>query len=152
MGAIKRRTVRIGTRKSRLALVQTNMVAEAIEAACPEVKCELVPLMTKGDKILKTSLVAFGGKGAFVEEFEQSILNGDIDLAVHSAKDMPMDLSDGLCIGAVLKAGRSEGCLCDGKGSYSGAESQDHRNGKSETSGADHGARGCGMPPAPRKR
>ena len=78
MGAIKRRTVRIGTRKSRLALVQTNMVAEAIEAACPEVKCELVPLMTKGDKILKTSLVAFGGKGAFVEEFEQSILNGDI--------------------------------------------------------------------------
>ena len=49
MGAIKRRTVRIGTRKSRLALVQTNMVAEAIEAACPEVKCELVPLMTKGD-------------------------------------------------------------------------------------------------------
>ena len=72
MGAIKRRTVRIGTRKSRLALVQTNMVAEAIEAACPEVKCELVPLMTKGDKILKTSLVAFGGKGAFVEEFEQS--------------------------------------------------------------------------------
>ena len=73
MGAIKRRTVRIGTRKSRLALVQTNMVAEAIEAACPEVKCELVPLMTKGDKILKTSLVAFGGKGAFVEEFEQSI-------------------------------------------------------------------------------
>ena len=103
MGAIKRRTVRIGTRKSRLALVQTNMVAEAIEAACPEVKCELVPLMTRGDKILKTSLVAFGGKGAFVEEFEQSILNGDIDLAVHSAKDMPMDLSDGLCIGAVLK-------------------------------------------------
>ena len=103
MGAIKRRTVRIGTRKSRLALVQTNMVAEAIKAACPEVKCELVPLMTKGDKILKTSLVAFGGKGAFVEEFEQSILNGDIDLAVHSAKDMPMDLSDGLCIGAVLK-------------------------------------------------
>ena len=53
MGAIKRRTVRIGTRKSRLALVQTNMVAEAIEAVCPEVKCELVPLMTKGDKILK---------------------------------------------------------------------------------------------------
>lgn len=103
MEAIKRRTVRIGTRKSRLALVQTNMVAEAIEAVCPEVKCELVPLMTKGDKILKTSLVAFGGKGAFVEEFEQSLLNGDIDLAVHSAKDMPMDLSDGLCIGAVLK-------------------------------------------------
>lgn len=58
MEAIKRRTVRIGTRKSRLALVQTNMVAEAIEAVCPEVKCELVPLMTKGDKILKTSLVA----------------------------------------------------------------------------------------------
>ena len=52
MGAIKRRTVRIGTRKSRLALVQTNMVAEAIEAACPEVKCELVPLITKGDKDL----------------------------------------------------------------------------------------------------
>lgn len=99
----KWRTIRIGTRKSRLALVQTKMVAEAIQAVCPEVVCELVPLMTKGDKILKTSLVAFGGKGAFVEEFEQGLLNGEIDLAVHSAKDMPMDLSDGLCIGAVLK-------------------------------------------------
>ena len=99
----KWRTIRIGTRKSRLALVQTKMVAEAIRAVCPEVVCELVPLMTKGDKILKTSLVAFGGKGAFVEEFEQGLLNGEIDLAVHSAKDMPMDLSDGLCIGAVLK-------------------------------------------------
>ena len=150
MGAIKRRTVRIGTRKSRLALVQTNMVAEAIEAVCPEVKCELVPLMTKGDKILKTSLVAFGGKGAFVEEFEQSILNGDIDLAVHSAKDMPMDLSDGLCIGAVLKREDPRDVFVTVKGRT--PESQDHRNGKSETSGADHGARGCGMPPAPRKR
>ena len=99
----KWRTIRIGTRKSRLALVQTKMVAEAIQTVCPEVVCELVPLMTKGDKILKTSLVAFGGKGAFVEEFEQGLLNGEIDLAVHSAKDMPMDLSDGLCIGAVLK-------------------------------------------------
>ena len=135
--------------KDRLALVQTKMVAEAIEASCPEAKCELVPLMTKGDKILKTSLVAFGGKGAFVEEFEQSLLNGDIDLAVHSAKDMPMDLSDGLCIGAVLKRGRSERCLCDGKGPCARAESKNHRNRKSETSGADHGARGCGMPPAP---
>ena len=142
---------RIGTRKSRLALVQTNMVAEAIEAACPEVKCELVPLMTKGDKILKTSLVAFGGKGAFVEEFEQSILNGDIDLAVHSAKDMPMDLSDGLCIGAVLKREDPRDVFVTVKG-RTRSESQDHRNGKSETSGADHGARGCGMPPAPRKR
>lgn len=85
----KWRTIRIGTRKSRLALVQTKMVAEAIQAVCPEVVCELVPLMTKGDKILKTSLVAFGGKGAFVEEFEQGLLNGEIDLAVHSAKDMP---------------------------------------------------------------
>ncbi len=124
------------------------MVAEAIEAACPEVKCELVPLMTKGDKILKTSLVAFGGKGAFVEEFEQSILNGDIDLAVHSAKDMPMDLSDGLCIGAVLKREDPRDVFVTVKG-RTRSESQDHRNGKSETSGADHGARGCGMPPAP---
>lgn len=151
MDAIKRRTIRIGTRKSRLALVQTKMVAEAIEASCPEAKCELVPLMTKGDKILKTSLVAFGGKGAFVEEFEQSLLNGDIDLAVHSAKDMPMDLSRRALYRCCLKEGRSERCLCDGKGPCARAESKNHRNGKSETSGADHGARGCGMPPAPRK-
>lgn len=147
----KWRTIRIGTRKSRLALVQTKMVAEAIRAVCPEVVCELVPLMTKGDKILKTSLVAFGGKGAFVEEFEQGLLNGEIDLAVHSAKDMPMDLSDRALHWGSFKTGRSERRLCNGKRPDFGADAADHRNGKPETPGSDHGARGRGVQTSSRK-
>lgn len=97
--------IRLGTRKSRLALIQTELVAAAFREVCPKLEIEIVPLTTKGDRILDKSLVEFGGKGAFVEEFEQAILDGTIDLAVHSAKDMPMELSEGLSIGAVLKRG-----------------------------------------------
>lgn len=90
--------IRIGTRNSRLAVVQTELVAAAMRAVSPEVKIIVEARQTTGDKILNKPLQEFGGKGVFVSEFEEGILEGRLDLAVHSAKDMPMDLAEGLSI------------------------------------------------------
>jgi hydroxymethylbilane synthase len=98
-----REVIRLGTRKSRLAMVQAELAAAAIRKAASGVEIELVPLVTTGDKILDRSLVEFGGKGVFIDEFELAIADGRIDAAVHSAKDMPACLMDGLSIAAVLK-------------------------------------------------
>ncbi len=95
-------TLRIGTRKSRLAMVQTEIVREEILAHFPFLEIEIVPMSTKGDKILDRSLTSFGGKGVFTRELEEALLKGEIDLAVHSAKDMPMEFPKGLALGAVL--------------------------------------------------
>ena len=97
--------IRIGTRKSRLALVQTNMVKERIEETFPGVRVELVEMSTRGDEQLNRSLASFGGKGVFTKELEEALLTGAVDLAVHSAKDMPMEFPEGLEIGAVLPRG-----------------------------------------------
>lgn len=96
------KTLRIGTRKSRLAMVQTEIVREEILAHFPFLEIEIVPMSTKGDKILDRSLTSFGGKGVFTKELEEALLKGEIDLAVHSAKDMPMEFPKGLALGAVL--------------------------------------------------
>lgn len=95
-------TIRIGTRGSALAMRQAELAAEAIRQVFSDAQIEFVKLTTKGDRILDVPLVSFGGKGAFVTEFEEALLDGRIDLAVHSAKDMPMELSTGLDIAAVL--------------------------------------------------
>lgn len=100
---MKEKVIRIGTRRSELAVTQTNLVAEAIEKTGNGMKTELVLKQTEGDRILDKPLLEFGGKGVFVTEFEQALLHGEIDLAVHSAKDMPMELEKGLGIVAVLK-------------------------------------------------
>lgn len=97
--------IRIGTRKSDLSIAQTMLVADAIRAACPGVEPVLVGHSTLGDKILDKPLVAFGGKGVFVTEFEEALLQGEIDLAVHSAKDLPADLAEGLDILGALPRG-----------------------------------------------
>lgn len=94
--------LRIGTRKSRLAMVQTELVQNAIQEHFPEIEIEIVPMSTKGDKLLDRSLTSFGGKGVFTKELEEALLKGEIDLAVHSAKDMPMEFPKGLALGAVL--------------------------------------------------
>lgn len=108
--------IRIGSRKSRLALVQTEIVKKKIEGAFPGVRVEVVELSTKGDELLDRSLTSFGGKGVFTKELEEALLCGTIDLAVHSAKDMPMEFPEGLGIGAVLRRGPAEDVLvtCDG--------------------------------------
>ncbi|MEE1229417.1 MAG: hydroxymethylbilane synthase [Lachnospiraceae bacterium] len=97
------KTIRIGTRKSKLAMVQTTMVRDQLKEAYPDVDFEIVKIDTKGDKILDQSLTSFGGKGVFTAELEAQLLSGDIDIAVHSAKDMPMEFPEGLGIGAACK-------------------------------------------------
>jgi len=95
--------VKIGTRGSRLALVQTDLVIDAIHKHYPLLQCETIVINTLGDKILDKPLIEFGGKGVFISEFEEALMSREIDLAVHSAKDMPMELCEGLEIACVLK-------------------------------------------------
>lgn len=90
--------IRIGTRTSALAMKQTELIAERLKDLAADMEVELVPIRTKGDKILDQSLASFGGKGAFVTEFEEALLSDKIDLAVHSAKDLPVGLAKGLYI------------------------------------------------------
>ena len=99
----KTRTIRIGTRGSPLALAQARAVAEMVGRAHPGRACEIVPITTKGDRMTRVALWKVGGKGLFVQEIEDALLGGRIDLAVHSMKDMPQDIADGLSIPAVPK-------------------------------------------------
>jgi hydroxymethylbilane synthase len=94
-------TITIGTRGSQLALWQANWVKDAIGSYHPDLAVELAIIKTKGDKILDVPLAKVGGKGLFVKEIEEALLDGRIDLAVHSMKDMPADIPDGLCVGAI---------------------------------------------------
>jgi hydroxymethylbilane synthase len=93
--------IRIGTRGSPLALVQARAVADMLAAARPGCRCEIVTITTQGDRMTKTALWEIGGKGLFVQEIETALIEGRIDLAVHSMKDMPQEIPDELTIGAV---------------------------------------------------
>lgn len=93
--------LRIGTRASQLALTQSEWVREQIQQILPDVTVELVRISTKGDRILDVPLAKIGGKGLFVKEIEEALLAGSIDLAVHSMKDVPTVLPEGLHIGIV---------------------------------------------------
>lgn len=95
--------VRLGTRKSMLALTQSTMIKNAIEKQYPETTVELVKIVTKGDKILDVPLAKVGGKGLFVKEIEEAMIRNEIDIAVHSMKDVPSELPDELHIGIVTK-------------------------------------------------
>jgi len=93
--------LRLGTRKSKLALWQANFVKEKLEAlGC---KVEIVPITTTGDKILDAPLAKIGGKGLFVKEIENALLAGEIDLAVHSLKDVPITIPEGLTLSAITE-------------------------------------------------
>lgn len=97
--------IRVGTRKSKLALKQTNMVMEALEKVFPSLQLTPVPFHTRGDKILDKPLWEIGNKGLFASEFEEMIRKDEIDIAVHSGKDLPLFLAEGLSILAVLERG-----------------------------------------------
>lgn len=97
--------VRIGTRKSKLALAQTEMFANALKKKFYDIDTEIVCISTKGDKILDKPLAMIGGKGVFISELENALLSGEVDMAVHSAKDLPLELADGLEISSALKRG-----------------------------------------------
>ncbi|MDD1607759.1 MAG: hydroxymethylbilane synthase, partial [Methylococcaceae bacterium] len=94
--------IRIATRQSPLALWQAEHVAARLEQIFPQVKTELVKMVTRGDKILDAPLAKIGGKGLFVKELEQGMLEGSADIAVHSMKDVPVEFPEGLHLAAIL--------------------------------------------------
>src|SRR5579872_6603700 len=96
-----RQTLRLGTRGSQLALYQANAVARRLAEACG-LSCEIVVIRTSGDRLQDAPLSEAGGKRLFVKEIEDAMLGGEIDLAVHSSKDLPSALPEGLTIAGVL--------------------------------------------------
>ncbi|MGD1918216.1 MAG: hydroxymethylbilane synthase [Pleurocapsa sp.] len=98
-----KRTVRIGTRKSQLALVQTYWVKAELEKHFPDVEFEVEKMSTQGDKILDVPLAKIGDKGLFTKELEVGMLNNSTDFAVHSLKVLPTNLPEGLMLGCVTK-------------------------------------------------
>jgi hydroxymethylbilane synthase len=96
------KTLRIATRKSPLALWQSEFVATQLRDAHPGLAVELVPMTTRGDEVLDRSLAAIGGKGLFLKELERAMQRGDADCAVHSLKDVPMVLDEGFALPAIL--------------------------------------------------
>ncbi|HEY9616039.1 MAG TPA: hydroxymethylbilane synthase [Microcoleaceae cyanobacterium] len=97
------RTIRIGSRKSQLALVQTEWVQAELQKAFPDRTFEVHTMSTQGDKILDVALAKIGDKGLFTKELEVGMINGDIDFAVHSLKDLPTRLPEGLVLGCVTE-------------------------------------------------
>ena len=97
----KTQTLRIATRTSPLALWQAEYVKSALLSHHPELTVELVTFVTRGDKILDTSLSKIGGKGLFVKELEHALLAKEADIAVHSMKDVPMSFPEGLGLAVI---------------------------------------------------
>ena len=97
------KTIVIGTRKSQLALVQTYWVKKELENSFPDVEFGVEKMSTKGDKILDVALAKIGDKGLFTKELEVGMLNKETDFAVHSLKDLPTNLPEGLMLGCVTK-------------------------------------------------
>ena len=114
------RNIHIGTRGSKLALWQAHWVRLELLKAHPSISVHIRVIKTKGDKILDVPLAKVGGKGLFVKEIEDALLEGEVDLAVHSMKDMPAELPGGLTIGAIPRRENPQdvlvsknGCLSD---------------------------------------
>jgi hydroxymethylbilane synthase len=100
------RSLRIGTRGSALAIQQTQIVVDALHAAWPDLSVDIVQIRTTGDRIQDVPLAKIGDKGLFVKEIEEALLDGRIDWAVHSVKDLPSELPNGLSVG--MLAARSD--------------------------------------------
>jgi len=97
------RTIRIGSRKSQLALVQTYWVREQLQKSFPDINFEVHTMSTQGDKILDVALAKIGDKGLFTKELELGMINQEIDFAVHSLKDLPTNLPEGLTLAAITE-------------------------------------------------
>ncbi|VEB21949.1 hydroxymethylbilane synthase [Avibacterium volantium] len=98
-----KKLLKIATRRSPLALWQANYIKDRLTQLYPQLTVELVPMVTKGDVILDTPLAKIGGKGLFVKELENALLNGEADIAVHSMKDVPMQFPEGLGLSVICK-------------------------------------------------
>ena len=97
------KTLKIATRQSPLALWQANYVKDSLQQLYPDLTVELVLMVTKGDVILDSPLAKIGGKGLFVKELENALLNKEADIAVHSMKDVPMQFPEGLGLAVICK-------------------------------------------------
>jgi hydroxymethylbilane synthase len=104
--------VRLGSRGSRLALTQAELAAEALRQANPELDVALVPITTTGDRDRSKPFGEIGARGVFVKEIEEALLEGRVDIAIHSAKDMTSTATDGLAIGAFLAREDARDALC----------------------------------------
>jgi hydroxymethylbilane synthase len=148
--------LRIGTRGSQLALWQARTVAAGLERA--GARCELVVIKTSGDRLQQAPLSEVGGKRLFVKEIEDALLRGDVDLAVHSAKDMPAILPEGLAIGAVLPREDPRDAIVLPVAAGGGPASESVASGFSRKSGASRDPSGVasgfsrklGLGPSPR--
>lgn len=115
------RNIIVGSRQSALALTQTNQTIGLLKEICVkeglDYTFEVKPIVTRGDRILDVTLSKVGGKGLFVKEIEEALLGGEIDMAIHSMKDMPFELPEGLVIGAVPEREDPRDCIVsrDGK-------------------------------------
>ncbi|MGC0371726.1 MAG: hypothetical protein DGJ47_000426 [Rickettsiaceae bacterium] len=107
--------LRIGSRKSKLAMIQTEMVIAKINTVFPDIECVIVPIMTTGDQITNKNLYDIGGKALFLKELEEKLLNYEIDIAVHSLKDVPGVLPKGLEVSAVLEREDPRDCFVSHK-------------------------------------
>lgn len=97
-----KKTLIIGTRTSRLAMWQTEHIVALLQRSWPDLSCQTRPFVTQGDKTLHVALPKIGGKGLFTQELEQALRRGEIDLAVHSLKDLPVENAPGLTLGALV--------------------------------------------------
>jgi hydroxymethylbilane synthase len=104
--------VRLGSRGSRLALTQAELAAEALRQANPQLDVALVPITTTGDRDRSKPFGEIGARGVFVKEIEEALLEGRVDVAIHSAKDMTSTATDGLAIGAFLAREDARDALC----------------------------------------
>ena len=112
---MSRPILRIATRKSALAMWQTEHVADRLRRQFPELDVSLLPLSTRGDEVLDRSLAAIGGKGLFLKELEVAMQRGEADCAVHSLKDVPMDLEPGFELPAILERADPFDALVSGR-------------------------------------
>ena len=103
--------IRIGSRKSKLSLWQSNLVAMSLKEIYPDAVIEIIKISTQGDENLKQSLPEIGGKGVFTEELERELIDKEIDCAVHSLKDLPTENKENLILGAILKRASVEDVL-----------------------------------------
>lgn len=120
-------SIRIGTRGSQLALYQANLVKAKLEQAFPQQSFELVIISTKGDKILDVALSKIGDKGLFTKELEVALFNGEVDMAVHSLKDMPTIFPEGAQLGAIISRAEYKDAWVSRDGLKLEAMTKDHK-------------------------
>ncbi len=113
-----KKIIRVGTRESKLAMAQARIVVDCIKNRHPEIEFEILGLSTSGDKMLDRRLDTIGGKGLFVKELENALLDNRIDIAVHSMKDVPVFLADGLRIAAVSRREDARDVLVTADGTH----------------------------------